>query len=87
VASNTHIRHVLLVWDFRNQWTSHDDLTEEAVACVFSKTTEKKMMKAKKNLLNDKKFKTALCDLAKKLLMSNFIRGQRHGWILLLIFF
>ena len=73
-------------WNFRIQWTSHDYLTEKSVSCVLSKTTEKND-EGKKKLVKWQKFKTALCDLTKKTLMSNFVRSQTHGWILLIIFF
>ena len=71
-------------WNIIIQWISHDDLTEK----FFSLVSKAKLVKWQKS-------KTALCDLTKKLLPSNFDMtktwqkssnqsgDQTHGWILL----
>ena len=83
--------HTTSFWNIIIQWTSHDDLTEK-FAETFSLHS---MVIEKKKLVKWQKFKTALCDLTKKLLPSNFFSTQFwteilhksgcqiHGWILL----
>ena len=80
--------HTTFVWNIIIQWTSHDDLTEKN-SCFISLV----------KLVKWQKFKTAICDLTEKLLVSNFVRmkiwlkssnqsgSQTHGWILLNFFF
>ena len=70
--------HTASFWNITIQWTSHDDLTEKLVSLVFLAH----IMMTKK-LVKRQKFKTALCDLTKKLLPS-ILSGVRFGrrlWI------
>ena len=81
-------------WNIIIHWTSPDDLTEKTV----SPKPPIKWWWWKK-LVKWQKFKTALCDLTKKVLPSNFVNrfvwhkssnqsgGQIHGWIFLNFFF
>ena len=52
--------HTTSIWNFTIQWTSHDDLTEKSADIFHFKHQTKKLVKWQK-------FKTALCNLTKKL--------------------
>lgn len=58
------------IWNFTIQWTSHDDLTEKSADIFHFKHQKKKLVKWQK-------FKTALCNLTKKL--SNFVFVQKYA--------
>ena len=64
-------RHTASFWNITIQWTSHDDLTEKLISFV-----------SLAKLVKWQKYKSELCDLTEKLLVSNFI-GQPNLQIIL----
>ena len=70
-VANWKPTHTASIWNITIQRTSHDDLTEKLVSIV-----------SLAKLVKWQKYKTALCDLTEKLLVSNFI-GQSNLQIIL----
>ena len=56
-------QHTTSFWNIITQWTSNDNLTENFLSLIFVA-----------KLIKWQKFKTAICDVMKKWLPSNFLR-------------